>query len=92
MLGSVAGSLLGSVLPFSSAGIELSMAALFVASFAEQWITAKDHLPALTGLLGTLLCLILFGPERFLIPAMLLITLVLSLLRGRIGPGKGADS
>ena len=91
VLGSVAGSLLGGVLPFSSAGIEFSMTALFIASFAEQWITAGDHLPALAGLLGTLLCLVLFGPERFLIPAMLLITLVLSLLRGRISAGKKAD-
>lgn len=83
ILGSVLGSLLGSVLPFSTAGIEFSMTALFIASFTEQWLTRRDHLPALTGLLSTLLCLILFGPERFLIPAMLLITLVLTLLRRR---------
>ena len=81
--GSVIGSLLGAVLPFSTAGIEFSMTALFIASFAEQWLTSKDHIPALTGLLSTLLCLIVFGPERFLIPAMLLITLALTLLRGR---------
>lgn len=81
--GSVIGSLLGSVLPFSTAGIEFSMTALFVASFTEQWLTTKDHIPAITGLLGTLLCLVAFGPENFLIPAMLLITLVLTLLRGR---------
>ena len=42
-----------------------------------------DHLPALTGLLCTLLCLIIFGPDSFLIPAMLLITLVLTLFRKR---------
>ena len=82
--GSIAGSLLGAVLPFSTAGIEFSMTALFAASFTEQWITAKDHVPALTGLLGTLLCLVLFGRENFLIPSMLLITLVLTLLRGKI--------
>ncbi|MBQ7138232.1 MAG: AzlC family ABC transporter permease [Clostridia bacterium] len=81
--GSVIGSLLGSVLPFSTAGIEFSMTALFVASFTEQWLTTKDHIPAITGLLGTLLCLLVFGPANFLIPAMLLITLVLTLLRGR---------
>ncbi len=79
--GSVIGSLLGAVLPFSTAGIEFSMTALFAASFTEQWLTAKDHVPALTGLLSTLLCLLLFGKEQFLIPAMLLITLVLTLLR-----------
>lgn len=81
--GSVLGSLLGAVLPFSTAGIEFSMTALFIASFTEQWLTAHDHIPALTGLLGTGLSLLIFGPEHFLIPAMLFITLVLTLLRGR---------
>ncbi len=81
--GSVLGSLLGTVIPFSTKGIEFSMTALFIASFTEQWIVSHDHIPALTGLLGTLLCLVIFGPERFLIPAMLLITLILTLLRRR---------
>ena len=81
VLGSVIGSLLGAVIPFSTEGIEFSMTALFIASFTEQWLSTKDHVPALTGLLCTLLCLVLFGPSRFLIPAMLLITLVLTLLR-----------
>lgn len=81
--GSIIGSLLGGVLPFSTAGIEFSMTALFAAAFTEQYLTAKDHVPALTGLLCTLVCLVVFGRDRFLIPAMLLITLVLTLLRGR---------
>ena len=79
--GCVLGSLLGAALPFSTAGIEFSMTALFIASFTEQWLSTRDHIPALTGLLSTLLCLILLGPGRFLIPAMLLMTLALSLLR-----------
>ena len=84
--GSVLGSLLGAVIPFSTAGIEFSMTALFIASFTEQWITSEDHIPALTGLLGTLAILLIFGPEQFLIPAMLIITLVLTLLRRREEP------
>ena len=36
-------------------------------------------------ILSTLLCLLIFGPENFLIPAMLLITLILTLLRGKLG-------
>ncbi len=84
VLGSVLGSLAGSVLPFSAAGIEFSMTALFIASFTEQWITSKDHLPALTGLVCTLLCLLVFGTDGFLIPAMVLITLLLLLLRSRV--------
>ena len=81
--GSILGSLLGAVLPFSTAGIEFSMTALFITSFTEQSLTTTDHIPALTGLLITLLCLVIFGRDNFLIPAMLLITLVLTLLRGR---------
>ncbi len=92
VLGSVIGSLVSGILPFSTAGIEFSMTALFIASFTDQWITAKDHIPAVTGLLGTLLCLAVFGPEHFLIPAMLLITLLLTLLRGRICTGKKVDA
>ncbi len=81
--GSVIGNLLGAVLPFPTTGIEFSMTALFAASFTEQWLKTRDHVPALTGLLSTLLCLAVFGKENFLIPAMLLITLVLTLLRRR---------
>ena len=83
--GCLLGSLLGTVLPFSTAGIEFSMTALFIASFMEQWLRTRDHIPALTGLLATFLCLVVFGTENFLIPAMLLITLILTLLRSRLG-------
>lgn len=81
--GSVIGSLLGAVIPFSTRGIEFSMTALFIASFTEQWITSKDHVPALTGLISTVLCLVIFGADRFLIPSMLLITLILTVIRKR---------
>lgn len=83
IIGSVIGSLLGAVLPFSTAGIEFSMTALFIASFTEQWLTSVDHSSAVTGLICTVLCLIICGPDNFLIPSMLLITLVLTLLRAR---------
>lgn len=82
--GSVIGSLLGSVLPFSTDGIEFSMTALFIASFTEQWISGGNHVPALAGLVCSLLCLFVFGPGQFLIPAMLLITVVLTAVQNRI--------
>lgn len=83
VLGSVLGSLLGAMLPFPTTGIEFSMTALFVSAFTEQWRTMQDHVPALVGLLCSLVCLLVFGPNRFLIPAMVLITLVLALMKGR---------
>lgn len=82
--GSIIGNLLGSVLPFSTKGIEFSMTALFIASFTEQWISEKNHIPALTGLACSLLCLLVLGPEHFLIPAMLLITFVLTIVQKQI--------
>lgn len=89
--GSVIGSLLGNILPFSTEGIEFSMTALFIASFTEQWLSGGSRLPAAAGILCSLICLILLGPDRFLIPAMLLITLVLTVFRGRLSAGEEAD-
>lgn len=82
--GGIIGNIIGGILPFSSVGVEFSMTALFVASFTEQWRTNKNHIPAITGLLSTLLCLLVFGKDFFLIPALLLMTLVLTLLRKRM--------
>lgn len=82
--GSVLGSALGMVIPFSTQGIEFSMTALFIAAFTGQWVENRNHIPALTGLLCTALCRALFGPEKFLIPAMLLITAILTALRGKM--------
>lgn len=81
ILGSVLGSLIGSVIKFNTAGIEFSMTALFVTVFVEQWLQTKQHLPALLGIMITVLCLLIFGKESFLIPSMLLITLALFILR-----------
>lgn len=81
IIGSVIGSLLGSMIRFSTAGIEFSMTALFIASFTQQWVESDNHIPAITGLVSTVLCLMIFGTEKFLIPSMLVITLVLTLFR-----------
>ena len=88
VLGSILGGLLGAALPFSTQGIDFALTALFVSVVAEQWLSTKEHTPALLGLGLSLLCLLLFGAERFLLPAMLLILLGLSLYR----LGKGAKA
>ena len=56
------------------------MTALFVSIFTEQWRETKDKSSALTGVGVSLLCLILFGPQRFLIPTMIGITSLLTLI------------
>ena len=88
VLGSILGGLLGAALPFSTEGVDFALTALFVSVVAEQWLSSKDHTPALLGLGLSLLCLLLFGADQFLLPAMVLILLGLSLYRR----GKGAKA
>lgn len=84
--GSVLGNALGSVLPFDMTGIDFAMTALFVVIFIEQWLGAKSHAPALLGLGFGLLSLLVFGPDAFLLPALVCTVLALGLLRGRLAP------
>jgi 4-azaleucine resistance transporter AzlC len=82
--GSIIGGILGNAFTFNTAGVDFSMTALFVIIFIEQWESTRDHRAALTGLIASVACLLLFGPSRFLIPAILLITAILLLLRGKL--------
>ncbi|MBQ0078614.1 MAG: AzlC family ABC transporter permease [Eubacterium sp.] len=84
IIGSLIGSILGGAVTYDFAGIEFSMTALFVAAFVEQWGAVKNHIPAITGVGVTLICLIIWGPASFLIPAMIGITIVLTVCK-RLG-------
>lgn len=53
--GSAIGAIAGSLIPFNAEGIDFAMTALFVVIFVEQWLTSKNHLPALTGLVLSLI-------------------------------------
>ena len=82
--GSLAGALIGSLISFNTAGIDFSMTALFLVVFVNQWRSTKNHVSALTGVLASLACLFVFGPERFIIPAMAVITLLLIIFRRKL--------
>ena len=81
VLGTVIGSLLGQIIPFSTEGIDFSLTALFITVFVEQWKSTKDHVPAIIGLAASVVCLLIFGTGNFLIPTMILITLCLTIYR-----------
>lgn len=82
--GSALGAIAGAALPYDFVGVDFAMTALFVAVFVEQWITMKNHASAVTGLVCSLGCLLIFGADRFLIPTMILITIAVTVER-RIG-------
>ena len=73
--GATLGALLGYVVRFDTKGIEFVMTALFVVMFLNQWEETKNHRSALTGLGCSILCLMVFGSGRFILPAMALIIL-----------------
>ena len=79
--GSTLGGFLGMAIPFDSTGVDFALTALFVVILIGQWQAARDRLPAVIGLGGAVLCRLLFGADRFLIPSMLVILLAVTCLR-----------
>lgn len=75
--GSIVGSLLGTLLTFNSEGIEFALTALFVTVFTDQWLSTKNHIPAIIGVVISVICLSIFGRDNFLIPTMILIGAIL---------------
>ncbi|MDO4175021.1 MAG: AzlC family ABC transporter permease [Eubacteriales bacterium] len=89
--GATLGGILGSLIHFNTEGLEFVMTAMFVVIFMEQWFKEKTHVSALLGLGVSLLCLLAFSSESFMIPAMLAILGVLTLLRNPLEKGKGKE-
>ncbi len=79
--GCVLGNIAGSSLPINFKGVEFVLTALFVTMFVEQWLSNKNHRPAIIGVMSTTLCLLIFGKEIFLIPSMVMIALLLTISR-----------
>lgn len=79
--GATVGSLFSSLITFNTDGLEFVMTALFVVIFLDQWMKERNHISSLIGIAASVLCLILFGTENFIIPAMLIILIFLSLIK-----------
>lgn len=75
------GGIIGSLLKFDTSGISFVMTAMFVVIFLDQWMKEKIHVSSIIGILVSLVCLILFGADSFMIPTMILIVLLLTVLR-----------
>lgn len=88
--GATLGGIFGSLIHFSTEGLDFVMTAMFVVIFLEQWLKEKNHVSAVMGILLSLLCLIAFGADHFMIPAMLAIFASLTLTRGRLEGGVSA--
>ena len=81
-MGSTIGGLIGSLLSFNTEGLDFVMTAMFVVIFLEQLRKEKKPYTALIGLGSSLICLLIFGADSFLIPAMICILVLLTVLKG----------
>lgn len=79
--GTLLGSLTGGVINFNTQGLDFVLTALFVVLFLEQWKNKENRPSCLIGIACTAVCLIVFGAESFIIPAM--VCIMLSLTAGR---------
>lgn len=84
--GAVLGSLFGSLINFNTEGLDFVMTAMFVVIFMDQWLKEKNHISSVLGLLISLVCLIAFGADDFIIPSMLAMLGILTLLRKHLEP------
>ncbi len=80
------GGLIGSLLKFDTTGISFVMTAMFVVIFLEQWLKEKNHISSLMGIAVSVLCLLIFGADSFMLPTMAAIVLFLTLSRKKLEP------
>lgn len=80
-LGSMLGGILGNFISFNTEGLDFVLTALFVVIFLNQWKSLQHHIVPCIGVGCSILSLLIFGAEGFIIPAMLMILLLLTLLR-----------
>ena len=78
------GGIISSLLKINTDGISFVMTAMFVVIFMDQWLKEDQHLSSLIGLGVSLICLLIFGVDSFMIPTMITIVVLLTVLRHRL--------
>lgn len=78
------GGIIGSLLKINTDGISFVMTAMFVVIFMDQWLKEDRHISSLIGLGISLICLLIFGADSFMIPTMITIVVLLTVLRRKL--------
>lgn len=78
------GGIIGSLLKINTDGISFVMTAMFVVIFMDQWLKEDNHISSLIGLGVSLICLLIFEADSFMIPTMITIVVLLTVLRHRL--------
>lgn len=73
ILCSVLGGMMGHWITFNTKGIDFSLTALFVVIFLNGWKESKNRVPGLIGIGCSVISIIFFGGNHFIIPAMMML-------------------
>ena len=79
IIGSVLGALAGDFVRFDTRGLDFALTALFVVIFINQWTEKANRPSSVVGVACSVVCLLIFGPSGFIIPAMILMLLVFAI-------------
>ncbi|MBQ7962703.1 MAG: AzlC family ABC transporter permease [Clostridia bacterium] len=88
--GATLGGIFGSFISFNTEGLDFVMTAMFVVIFLEQLLKEKNHISSASGIILSVISLLIFGPDKFIIPAMVMIFALLMLLKKPLEKGGAA--
>ena len=84
ILFSMFGCLTGTLLPFDMTGVDFAMTALFIVILINQLEHCESKLPAAVSFVSALACLLIFGPDNFLLPSLAATVVALIAFQGRL--------
>ncbi|RXJ87753.1 AzlC family ABC transporter permease [Arcobacter sp. CECT 8985] len=87
IIGTIAGSFVGSFTKFDTAGLEFSLTALFVVLCIEQYKNLKNIYPFLIGLFASIFSLIFIPSDKMLIVSIFISLLMLLFFRKKVEIG-----
>ena len=86
MTGQIIGNLIGTTLNLDMPGLDFVMTALFAVLFVEQWDKYENRRPIMIAAAIAVITLLIFGPDTFIVIAMMMIIGVLLLYRPILEP------
>ncbi len=75
--GCILGTAVGQLITFDITGVDFAMTAMFVVIFVEKWLETKVHFHMIAGLICGAVALVIFGPDNFIIPALVVTVFIL---------------
>lgn len=86
------GNIIGSMITINTDGIEFALTALFVVILLDQLKESKSKYPAVIAGVFSVLCILIFGKDSFILPSLSLSVVALIILRKKLEPTfKGAE-